>query len=212
VALDTPGAKAARRWIEAAAPEHPSLIDAAHVVDELFGIVNVPMGVLIDEDGVIVRPAEPAFPGRPVFADVPDSVARDLPPLMAETLAEARKIRIEPEKYVAALRDWVARGPASPYALSPAEVVARSRPRGREASEAAACFELGQHLHRQGLADAAVPWFRQAHRLQPDNWTYKRQAWSMVDRNQGRTAEYDGSWLDDVRAIGAENYYEPLDM
>jgi hypothetical protein len=210
VALDTPGAKAARRWIEAAAPEHPSLIDQAHVVDELFGIVNVPMGVWIDEDGVIVRPAEPAFPARAVFSDAP--LPDDLPPVLAETLAEAKKIRYEPEKYVAALRDWAAHGRASRFALSPDEVVARSRPRGREAAEAAACFELGQHLHRQGLADAAVPWFRQAHRLQPENWTYKRQAWSMVDRLQGRTAEYDGSWLDDVRAIGAENYYEPLDL
>jgi hypothetical protein len=60
--------------------------------------------------------------------------------------------------------------------------------------------------------EAAQRWFREAHRLQPENWTYKRQAWSMVDRNQGRTDVYDGSWLDDVRAIGAENYYEPLDL
>jgi hypothetical protein len=106
----------------------------------------------------------------------------------------------------------VANGAASPYALTPEQVVAKARPRGRAEAEAAACFELGQHLYRQGLADAAVPWFRQAHRLQPENWTYKRQAWSMVDRTQGRTAEYDSSWLDDVKAIGAENYYEPLDL
>ena len=213
MALDTPGAKAARRWIEAAAPEHPSLIDQAHVVDELFGIVNVPMGVWIDEDGVLVRPAEPAFPGRAASESLgADIDLAQLPPVLAETLTEARKIRIEPDKYVAALRDWVAHGPASCFALSPEAVVARSRPRGREEAEAAACFELGQHLSRQGLADAAVPWFRQAHRLQPENWTYKRQAWSMIDRTQGRTAEYDSSWLDDVRAIGAENYYEPLDM
>jgi hypothetical protein len=49
VALDTGGAEAARPWIEAARPEHPSLIDQAHITDELFGFVNVPNGVWIDE-------------------------------------------------------------------------------------------------------------------------------------------------------------------
>ena len=57
VALDV-DPEAARRFIEAAAPEHPSLIDRAHLVDELFGIVNVPNSVWIDEQGVIVRPVE----------------------------------------------------------------------------------------------------------------------------------------------------------
>ena len=50
-------------FIEKAKPEHPSLIDEAHVSDELFGFVNVPNGVWIDEEGMIVRPAEPAHPG-----------------------------------------------------------------------------------------------------------------------------------------------------
>jgi len=54
--------------------------------------------------------------------------------------------------------------------------------------------------------------FRASHRLQPDNWTYRRQAWSMTDPNQGPTAEYEGSWLSDVRKVGAENYYPPLQM
>ena len=43
VALDTGGLDAARPWIEAAAPEHPSLVDAAHVTAEAFGFVNVPI-------------------------------------------------------------------------------------------------------------------------------------------------------------------------
>jgi hypothetical protein len=128
-------------------------------------------------------------------------------------MQEAAKMRIEPQRYVAALRDWVARGAESPYALTPDEVVARSRPCPPELSRAAACFELGQHLHRAGHVDAAVPWFREAHRLQPDNWTYKRQAWELVDPiMQGPSEQYDGDWLSDVRATGAENYYPPVDL
>src|SRR5258708_39837831 len=60
VGLDAGGADAVRPWIEGANPEHPSLIDEAHVTDELFGVTNVPNAVWIDENGVIVRPAEPA--------------------------------------------------------------------------------------------------------------------------------------------------------
>jgi hypothetical protein len=80
-------------------------------------------------------------------------------------------------------------------------------------SQAAASFELGQALHRAGHAEDAVHWFREAHRLQPDNWTYKRQAWEFVDPIlQGPSEQYEGDWLSDVRAIGAENYYPPVDL
>ena len=52
-----------RPYIEAAAPEHPSLLDPTHQMDSLFGVVNIPNVIWIDEDGVIVRPAEPGWPG-----------------------------------------------------------------------------------------------------------------------------------------------------
>jgi Flp pilus assembly protein TadD len=133
-----------------------------------------------------------------------------LPSLTAEQLREAQQIRIEPERYVAAVRDWVKRGEQSRYALSPNEVVARSQPRDEARSRAAAAFELGQHLQRMGQAADATVWFREAHRLAPENWTYKRQAWSLADPLQGPTDIYDSDWLTDVRKLGAENYYPPL--
>ena len=220
VALDTAGTEAVRPWIEAANPDHPSLIDQAHILDELLGVVNVPNGVWIDERGMIVRPPEPAYPRRSASFRRLDSARQDLVEgelspqqrRAREIRAEVRKIRIEPEAYIAALRSWVANGAASRYALAPDEVTRRSHARPPEVAEAAASFELGQYLHRQGHADAAVPWFRAAHRLHPDNWTYKRQAWTFVDQEQGPNDVYDGDWLSDVRTIGAENYYPPLDL
>ncbi len=209
VALDsTP--EAARKIIEEVSPSHPSLIDETHSVDVLFGMVNVPTGVWIDEDGTIVRPAEQAFPGESPYRDM--EIPEALPERIKDMLGEAKKIQNEPEKYIGALRDWVARGNKSKYALSPDEVVERSRPRPQEEALAAAQFELGQHLHGLGTNDDAVRHWREAHRLQPDNWTYKRQAWSMADPTQGPTDVYEGDWLTDVRKIGAENYYPPLQM
>jgi hypothetical protein len=210
VALDTGGADAAVPWIDHAKTTHPALIDAAHLLDELLGIVNVPTGVWIDEQGMIVRPPEPAFPWRP--RSLPDDLLAQLPAITVEQLQEAGRMRIDPEGYVAALRDWVAHGSRSRYALGADEVLARSRPRPLEESRAAACFELGQHLHRTGRPADAVRWFREAHRLAPDNWTYKRQAWTFADPLQGPTAEYDSDWLSEVRKIGAESYYPTLDL
>ena len=67
VSLEVSGPEASRPYIEAAHPEHPSLLDAGHQMDALFGVVNIPNVVWIDEDGVIVRPAEPGWPPRVVL-------------------------------------------------------------------------------------------------------------------------------------------------
>ena len=222
VALTTIGAEDARRWIEATHPEHPALIDQAHVLDELFGVVNVPSGLWIDEQGTIVRPAEPAWPGS-FGRRGPAAQSADQPERYAQIFGEAAKIRRDSEGYVAALRDWVARGPESPFVLAPDEVIARSQPRSPAVAEAAAHFELGQHLYRAGFPEDAIPHFRAAHRLQPDNWTYRRQAWYLAAPMPGdlgafwqgplpgQEAEwpYESDWLSDVRQSGAENYYQP---
>jgi hypothetical protein len=224
VGMDTAGAEACRPFIEAARPTHPSLVDVGHVVAERLGVVNIPNGLWIDEDGVVVRPAEPAFPGRPAGRPAVDPAA--VPDRMRAIFAEASKIRIDPDAYVHALRDWVERGAESRYALAPDEVVARSGRRDRPAAEAAAHFALAQHLWRAGRQDAAVGHFREAHRLQPENISYKRQAWSLAGPGTGPYARYwqgpvegredewpyDSDWLSEVRAMGAEQYYPPLQL
>ena len=58
--MDTLGVESCRPFIEAAKAEHPSLIDINHVMAERFGVINIPNGIWIDEEGIIVRPAEPA--------------------------------------------------------------------------------------------------------------------------------------------------------
>ena len=212
VALDVGGVEIARPFIEAAKPDHPSLIDAGHVVDELFGVINVPNGVWIDEQGMIVRPAEPAFPGRnPVMESFEKLDVSTLPPDVADVLREAKKIKSDPEQYLGMIMDWVEHGSASRYALSPDEVIARSQPRPATVAAAAAHFELGQHFHRAGKIEAAQRHWRESHRLQPDNWTYRRQAWNFVSPVvQGPNDVYDSCWIDDVKKIGGENYYPAI--
>jgi hypothetical protein len=157
----------ARPFVEAAGSTHPSLIDQTHRMDALFGVTNIPQVVWIDEAGTIVRPAE-AGSAMPIGRD-------------AERMVERIGGMDARVRYVAKLRDWVAKGVQSEHVLSPAEVVARSRPRPMTVSQAAAHFELAQDLwRREGLTGRTIAHFNAAHELQPDNITYKRQAYSAL--------------------------------
>lgn len=213
VALDAGGAAAAGPWIDLAEPEHPSLIDARHALGALLGIVNVPTAVWVDEHGTLVRPPEVAHPGRSVLRDMvaEHGIPEEGPAVIREQLAAAAGIRVAPERYGEALRDWARRGAASPHALAPEEVVARSRARSPHASAAAAHFELGAHL-READPPCARRHFREAHRLAPENWTYMRQAWWFEDPLQGPSEHYDSDWLTEVRARGPETYYPLPDL
>jgi len=208
VALDARGSETAGPWIVKADAAHPSLIDAAHVVDSLFGIVNVPSGIWIDEEGMIVRPPEPAHPRRPEYLD--RAVPADASPAERERIELVKALHVEAERYVAALRDWVHRGRESRYALAAEEVIRRSRPRPIDEATAAAHFALGQVLHGRGARAAAIERFREAHRLQPTNWTYRRDAWSLAGAE--REAVYGTSWVDEIKREGVENYYPRLKL
>lgn len=230
VGLDALGSDGCRGFIAAANPSHPSLIDRHHVLAEHFGITNIPQSVWIDEQGMIVRPAEtaPAPPRTPPPGETPPP-RFDLPPgtpqRLIEMMGEAAKIRNDAAAYHAALRDWVEHGAASRFALSPEQVVARSRPRDNDVAVGHAHFQLATQLEIDGRHDLAVTHFREAHRLVPDSWTFRRQAWSLERMGDGPLARfwqgpspddpaswpYAGDWLADVKKGGAENYNAPFE-
>jgi len=243
VGIETSGSEACREFIELAQPEHPSLIDAMHQMEARFGVVNIPNVVWIDENGVIVRPPEPGWPGatqypeflarrmrlaaeeaEPAELTPEEQRERDEQRATAETLRSKISGGQDRDAYPDAIRDWVEQGAASQYVMSPDEVVARSQPRPMTKSEGAAQFELGCHLWRAGKKGTAIAHFNEAHRLQPDNWTYKRQAWSLVGYEQagggdmgrftqnappGREDEwpFDSDFNHDVAKLGPGEYY-----
>ncbi len=219
VALDSGGVEAAGPWIDAASPSHPSLIDEGHLIDERLGVVNVPNALWIDETGTIVRPAEPAWPGSTPVLQMLDAPG-ELPPEAAETRKHIARMHIDPEAYLEMVLDWAEQGSVSRHVLSPEEVIERSRPRSPERARAAAHFELGQHLRKQSAGTgppdparqaAIVAHWREAHRLDPENWTYKRQAWNLATGDTvTQSEEYESNWLADVERVGAENYYPKL--
>lgn len=223
VGIDTAGPDACRPFIDAASPTHPSLIDEHHRVAELFGVVNIPNAVWIDEQGMIVRPAEPA-PAPPSLGveRTPNQRAMDEPPQrVIEIMTQASQIQADPPAYENALRDWIGNGAQSVYSLSPTEVIDRSGPRSADAARGHAHFELATHLELAGNHQDAIGHFRAAHELVPENFAFRRQAWSLEPSVDGPLARfwqgpkpgdeaswpYEGDWLTDTKAMGAANYY-----
>jgi hypothetical protein len=186
VALDSAGATAAGEWIRAAQPTHPALIDAHYDLATRYHLVNVPSAVWIDENGRIVRPAEVAFADNRFIAYT----------------------KFDMTRYLDAIRDWVDRGEASAHVRPPAARRARLGLPGAAQAQAAACFRLAEHLHAEGHAEAAVPFFKEAQRLEPESWCYKRQAWALTDAERF----YSTTFQDEVKALGGRPYYSRPDF
>lgn len=198
VAMDV--SEAARPWIEAAKPDYPCLIDHNHHVADLYDMVNVPQAVWIDEEGRIVRPAENAG-SSDAFRNM-DRVTKQMTP---EQLKERERTK---STYVAAVRNWVAKGPASEFVYDAEQVRARLRPPAAAIAEAHAHFRLAQFILRQGKRDEAVAHFSEASRLHPESWTVWRQA---AEKDATGLATGPEFWAR-VDALGERAYHRPIDM
>ena len=150
-------------------------------------MVNVPTAVWIDEQGHIVRPNEVAF----IDDRFKSFTGMDSAP------------------YIDAIRDWAAKGPKSVYALSEAELRTRLKPpvdeRARDRRRADAEFALAEYLYKHGKGVDAIPHFKEAQRLDPDNWNYKRQAWALSDAER----DYGTNFRKEVQKLNGKPYYEP---
>ncbi|MBI2824080.1 MAG: TlpA family protein disulfide reductase [Planctomycetia bacterium] len=184
VAEDTGGEEAAGKFYDRAKATYTTLIDPAHVVSTLYQMVNVPMGVWIDEQGRIVRPAEVAYSKK----------------------VSLLSIKVDGDHYVAGLRDWVAKGDQSVYALKDEALRKRLPQRDAKSGLADANFKLAVQLHKQGDETGAEQYWRAAQELEPDNWNYHRQAWAF------HPGEANGLWMKKYRELGDREYYAPLDL
>jgi hypothetical protein len=187
-------------WIEQARPTYPVLIDRDHRLAELYGIVNVPQAVWIDEDGRIVRPPETAgaYEG---FRQM-NRATREVPEDVAELTARAKAT------YVNAVRDWVLHGSGSEHVFTAERARAHLPAIRDDAMTAQAMFRLGQFLVRCGDADEGSRWLSQASRRHPESWCLWRQ---QAGVNELGLASLPDFWAR-VDALGDERYYARVDM
>ena len=139
----------ARPWIERAKPQHPSLIDVEHLVPDLYGMINVPTVVWIDEEGRIARPNDASF-------------ASNRFKLLTG---------VESGRHLKRLRAWVhGEGPA----MTPKEArAAQTLPTAAE-QEARTEFTLAWWLSRHGYNADAEPHYARAGELAPHDITIRR--------------------------------------
>jgi len=158
-----------------------------HTVSSAFHLNNVPMGVWIDEQGGVVRPAEPAWTSS-----------------RTRTYG-GKSLATEGELYVAALRDWVTNGNTSQYVLSDEAFARRVKPRSSAEMEADASFKLAVWFQQTSHAELAAKYFARAQALNPDDWNYHRQEWSFTPQDADR------KWLERFLAQ-QQPYYQALEL
>jgi tetratricopeptide (TPR) repeat protein len=186
VAEDTGGVKDAGKAITDANPAYTVLIDQDHLVSKLYNMVNVPTGVWINEQGKIVRPNEVAFVDDrfKVFTGLDSSA------------------------YLNALKDWAEKGEKSAFIMSEEKLQAKLGPPDATALQAEAEFGLGEQLYKAGHSAEAIPHFKEAQRLNPKSWNYKRQAYKLSSEK-----DYGTTFIEEVqKAGGSKVYYAPPDL
>ena len=162
------------------------LIDQEHLVSKLYNMVNVPTGVWIDEKGRIVRPNEVAF------------IDDRFKPFTG----------LDSAPYLNALRDWVEKGEKSAYVMSEEQLQSKLTPPDTDTLLASAEFGLGEQLYKTGHLTEAIPHFKEAQRLNPKSWNYKRQAYKLSSEG-----DYGTTFMKEVEKTGGSKvYYTPPDL
>ena len=128
---------------------YPVLIDADHVLTELYAISNVPTVMLIDEDDRIVQPNWNAF--------------------ASDTFREITGI--DSGAQLQAIRDWVLEGATLVSADEAKRAVGDLSP---DEEQAKLVFRIANHLRLSGDADGAERVFDRAAALAPHDWTVRR--------------------------------------
>ena len=148
VALDR-SADDIRPYLERQGVTFPAVLDPEHRVAELYGIINIPTVVWIDEAMRIVRPPR-IEPATNLFQSITG---------------------LDCEPHLAALRHWVATGETD---LSAEEVRSGQIPPTRDEQLARAEFTLAWHLEQHGQKETAERHFARADQLAPNDWTIRR--------------------------------------
>jgi hypothetical protein len=183
IALDA-DPEAVRPFIEAAAPTHPSLIDADFSFTAAYNITNVPTSAWIDEQGAIVRPNDTIY-----VSDAFQALHR-----------------IDPERHKSAIRAWAREGKLD---LDAQRARTLTELPDEQHELARAEFAVGRFVARErGDARAAEPHFQRAGELAPDDWAIRRG--SLPIRGLDPSGP---DWYEAVaeRAAAGKHYYRRLD-
>lgn len=184
MAQDTGGEEVAGPFYDQAKATYATLLDPMHTVTALYGMLNVPSGVWIDEEGMIVRSPEVAYSKAHKFGG----------------------LEVGDDRYAIGLRDWVEHGTDSLFVMSKEQLSKKLKPTSLERPKADAHFKLAVFLHQRGSQDEAAAHWLSAQKLDPLNWNYHRQQWTFDPATQNQ------KWFEKFLGLKGKPYYEPADL
>src|SRR5260370_9619410 len=92
--------------------------------------------------------------------------------------------------------------------MNEGQLQAKLVPPDPNAAQATAEFGLGEQLYKAGHLAEAIPHFKEAQRLNPKSWNYKRQAYKLSSEG-----DYGTTFADEVqKADGSKVYCPPPDL
>jgi hypothetical protein len=180
-AQDTGGEAVARQWYDKAGASYVTLVDQTHSISSLYGLVNVPSAVWIDEAGSIRRIDEGTYAAVHKMGDFEFGRA-DYAPMVV---------------------DWVTRGEASEYVKVAATLENLNVP-DSDVALADPTFKLGVYFHQQGDESKANHYWEAAQALDPRSWNYARQDWSFTPEQAG------ANWQHKAETLEGKPYYQPI--
>ena len=181
-AQDTGGEAVAREWYDKAGATYVTLVDDAHTISALYGLVNVPSAVWIDEAGSIRRIDEGTYAAVHKMGDFEFGRA-DYSPMVA---------------------DWVANGDASAHVQEPVSLEGL-KVASDDVARADPTFKLGVYFHKQGDEGKANHYWEVAQALDPRSWNYARQDWSFTPDEAGP------NWQKKFETLEGKPYYQPIE-
>src|SRR5262249_45548859 len=94
------------------------------------------------------------------------------------------------------------------FIMSEDQLQKKLAPPDANALQASAEFGLGEELYKAGHLAEAILHFKEAQRLNPKSWNYKRQAYKLSSEK-----DYGTTFLEEVqKAGGSKVYYAPPDL
>ena len=181
-AQDTGGEAVAREWYDKAGATYVALVDQTHTISSLYGLVNVPSAVWIDESGSIRRIDEGTYATTHKMGDFEFGRA-DYAPMVV---------------------DWVTNGEQSEH-VKDAVSLAGLTVADDDAALADPTFKLGVYFHQQGNETKANLYWEAAQALDPSSWNYARQDWSFTPEQAGP------NWQKKFETLEGKPYYQPIE-
>lgn len=193
--MDIQGAGVVRPYVEEAGVTYTTLVDENNILGELFGVNYVPLHYIIDEFGIYrMRERNPEkiidfLKNEKVNMEL---VVKTAPaPSMYDINRLEEIVKKHPNNATAHLMLGDAFVQQGEYAKGGKEY---RKAIELDAKSAEGPFRIGRAMLKQGKMEEALAEFKNAWKLDPDNWIIRKQIWALENPEKFYNGKVDYDW------------------